>query len=333
MTAVLIPTASEAEWLAARRRGVTASEIPVVMGLSPYSSPYALYHQKLGTLPAPEETDAMALGKHMESFVAAKFAERRPGFAVTGNGGDLFAHPDRPWQMATPDRLVCDCPGSGNAGAVPCVQPLAVLECKIDGGSDEWGEDGTDEIPVHYRCQLLWQMDVIGVGTGYLASLLWHRRQVRVYELTLDEQARADLELMRLEADCFRDRLLYRDEPDVDWRPATRSALTTLHSGLDDAEVTISRRLAISYRAAVKRFKEAERRKDEMTNRLLAALGDGRYAIEAGTGAKVATRSVSHPKRIDTRKLRADHPAVAAECTKPPRPEVRLTAATTKDAS
>ena len=68
-------TRSEAEWLEARRQGITASEIAIVMGLSPYSSPYALYHQKLGQLPGVEETDAMQLGKHMESFVADRFAE------------------------------------------------------------------------------------------------------------------------------------------------------------------------------------------------------------------------------------------------------------------
>ncbi|MDR3033905.1 MAG: YqaJ viral recombinase family protein, partial [Kitasatospora sp.] len=38
MTAVLVPAASEAEWLEARRQGVTASEIAAILGLSPWES-------------------------------------------------------------------------------------------------------------------------------------------------------------------------------------------------------------------------------------------------------------------------------------------------------
>lgn len=285
VNAQLIHTSSEAEWLEARRSGVTASEIAVVMGLSPYSSPYALYHQKLGNLPPTEQSEEMALGQYMEEYVAARFADRHPEFTVTGNGRDLFAHPDRPWQMATPDRFVTE-------GSFSAWDAVSLLECKIDGGSDEWGDEGSDEIPVHYRCQGLWQMDVMDVTCCDVACLDWQRRKVRFYQLTMDDAARADLKLMREEARCFLDRIDLGDEPDVDWRPATREALKHLHPSVEDTDVVIGRQLAISYRAACRRYKAAEKRKDEMTNRLLAAIGGGRRAIEANTDKPVAARQV-----------------------------------------
>src|SRR5258707_705781 len=122
-------------------------------------------------------------------------------------GRRISPHPDRPWQMATPDRLVDEVwfePDNSPALIREERRLLATLECKIDGGSDGWGEDGSDEIPVHYRCQVLWQMDVMDVTTGYVACLLWHRRQVRVYELTMDDDALRDLALMRMGAERFR---------------------------------------------------------------------------------------------------------------------------------
>ena len=91
----------------------------------------------------------------------------------------------------------------------------------------QWGEDGTDEIPVHYRCQVLWQMDVMGVDTAFVACLFIQPWKTRVYELTMDDAATADLKLMREEARDFLDRIDLRDPPDVDWRPATASALKT----------------------------------------------------------------------------------------------------------
>lgn len=301
MTAYLIPTASEEEWHAERRKGITASEIAIVLGLSPYSSPYALYHQKLGNLPPVEETDAMALGKHMESWVADRFGQMHPEFLVRGDGRELYAHPARAWQMATPDRLVFEsgeCPDCGQACCPWHEQILAVLECKIDGGSEEWGEDGSDEIPVHYRAQVLWQMDVMGVQTAYVACLLWNRRKVRVYEITMDARAEADLSLMRIEAELFLCRLADGHEPDVDWRPATTAALKQLHPTVEDRDVEIRRRLEISYRAAVRHYKAAEQRKDEMTNRMLAAIGSGRRAVRAGTAGDPAGAHVIATRQV-----------------------------------
>ncbi len=331
MTAVLIPTASEAEWLDARRKGITASEIAIVMGLSPYSSPYALFHQKLGVLPGQEETDAMALGKYMEEFVADKFRERHPEWIVDGTGRGLYAHEDRPWQMATPDRVVWEYEVERETNGTILTDPVAVLECKIDGGSDEWGEDGSDEIPVHYRCQVLWQMDVMSVDTAFVACLLWNRRKVRVYEITLDDDARADLQLMRIEALAFLDRIRERREPDVDWRPATTDVLKTLYRDVDeDREVLIGRQLAISYRAAARRYREAEKRKDEMSARMLAAMRTARFAVDPLTHEYVATRSVSYPKRVSATLVRERYPDVAAECTPEPKPVIKLTPARAK---
>jgi putative phage-type endonuclease len=283
MTAVLIPTSSEAEWLAARRQGVTASEIAVLMGLSPWDSPYALYHRKRGDLPDQEDGMAMAIGRHFEDFVAMQFEELRPEFHLWGDGRTLFAHPDRPWELATPDRLVFDCANERS-------EPLAVLEAKTDGGFDGWGEDGTDEIPVHYRCQLLWQMDVVGVGTGYLACLFMNRRQLRVYELTMDDAAQADLALMETEAERFLERIDHGDAPGVDWRPATTGALKHLHPDVQDIDVPISSQLAGRYMAACRNLKAAEQRKARWENEIRERIGSAHRAFDPGRGGQVIAR-------------------------------------------
>jgi putative phage-type endonuclease len=335
---VLPGSAPEADWLEARRHGITASEIAIVMGLSPYSSPFALYHRKTGALPQEQDKAVFERGHVLEPYIAEKFAERKPEFLVAGTGRELYAHPERPWQLATPDRQVFDDFPVNAAG------PLAVLECKTDAGGD-WGDEGSDDIPVHYRAQVLWQMDVMGVTTGYVACLLVRPWKVRVYEITHDPLCGSaqfrphglcrvcqDLAIMRGEAREFLDRIDLGDPPDVDWRPATTDALKRLHPELEDREVVIAPRLRISYRAAVRRYGEAKRRKAEMTNRMLAAIGTGRHGINGYTGETVATRSVSSPKRINADQLRAEYPAAAAACTHPPEhPEIKLTPAKPKE--
>jgi putative phage-type endonuclease len=326
VTGVLVPASSEADWLEARRKGVTASEIAVLMGLSPYSSPYKLYHQKLGILPADDDSDVMEKGRVLEPVIAEKFAALHPEWHVFGTGRELYAHPDHDWQLATPDRLVLADRSLSSPG------PSAVLECKVDGGSPDWGEPGTDEIPVHYRAQVLWQCRVMGVRKWHAACFNADRWKARWYEGVIDDAAEADLELMEAEALGFLGRLEAGDPPDVDWRPATLSALKTLYAEDGGSDTEIRASIAIQYRAAIKRYKAAERRKDEMTAAVLDVLGNRKRAIDPRDGSTVATRSVSHPKRIDTEMLRTRHPAIAAECTKPPKPEVKLTPAKTKDA-
>jgi putative phage-type endonuclease len=297
---VLPGIAPEAEWLEARRQGITASEIAVVMGLSPYSSPFALFHEKAGDLPGGlDDTLFLRIGRHNESLAADLFAEAHPEFRVSGDGRALFAHPERPWQLATPDRLVTE-------GSYSARDAIALLECKVYGSYDGWGDDGTDQIPVHYRCQVLWQMDVAGVSTGYVACLFFAgSRQFRVYELTMDDQAREDLGLMLGEAARFLARLVHKEPPDVDWRPATRDALKRLHPGLDeDREVLITHQLAGRYQGACRALKAAEQRKAKYENQIRVLLGTGNYVLDAmPPNVTIARRDVYDlPEKIITRK-------------------------------
>jgi len=322
MTAILAGARTEQEWLAARRGGVTASEIAVIMGIAPpgYGSAYALYHQKLGLVDDQPDSAVMERGRVLEPYIAAKFAERA-GFRVEGDGRGLYAHPERRWQMATPDRVICRRPASGQWEVAALAD--AVLECKVADSDDEWG-DGPADIPVHYRAQALWQMDVMGVPTAHVAALFVRQWEVRTYQLDLDGDAVADLQLMRRAALDFLARIEARDAPDIDWRPATGRAVRALHPGETGEDVEIPRSLAIQYRAAVRRADDAGRRKEEMTNRVLDAIADGRRAIEAATGERVATRSVSHPRRLSAGLVRERYPDVAAACTTEPERQVKL---------
>jgi putative phage-type endonuclease len=303
VNAVLVPTASDAEWLEARRQGITASEIAVVMGLSPYSSPFALYHQKLGQLPQQADNVEMELGRYLESFVADRFAGLHDEVHLSGTGRELYACYSRPWQLATPDRIVSDIRFDfieGVTDAVEEYEPYAVLETKTDAGYDGWGEDGSDEIPVHYRCQVLWQMDVMGVTTGFVACLFLHSRTLRVYELTMDDAARGDLKLMREEAREFLDRIDLGDPPDVDWRPATTAALKHLHPSLEDRQAIVPKGMARAYAAACGRYKSAEQSKKRLENQIRQRLGAANAAV-LRDGTKVAARQV-YEVREHTRK-------------------------------
>lgn len=55
------------EWLEFRRTRIGASDVPAIMGVSPFDTPYTLWSRKLGIIPPKEKTFAMQRGSDLES--------------------------------------------------------------------------------------------------------------------------------------------------------------------------------------------------------------------------------------------------------------------------
>jgi len=88
------------EWLEFRRDKVTASEVPIILGLSPYQTANELFHQKInGT--SLIENRAMAWGKANEEPARQKYIESI-GVFVTPT---VVVHKEYPWMMASLDGL------------------------------------------------------------------------------------------------------------------------------------------------------------------------------------------------------------------------------------
>lgn len=266
------------EWHEQRRYGVTASEVAITAGVGGFGEEFSLFWRKLGEIGEIEDTDAMSLGRHLEPWVADKFAVAHPHLALAPGG--LYASVERPWQMATPDRLVY-LPGGTN--------PVAVWEGKISFTSDGWGLSGTDEIPVYYRAQVLQQMDVMDVLRAYLSCLFMQSGQTRHYVIEYDP---VDAEILRLSALGFIDRLTAGEPPPVDGSDSARDALKQLYPDVaEDHIAVIPQSLADAYRAACFALADAKDRRDELENQIRAAVGQAQI-VQDERGRKVCTRSV-----------------------------------------
>ncbi|OYP14015.1 hypothetical protein CFC35_05475 [Streptomyces sp. FBKL.4005] len=260
------------EWHAARASGIGGSEIAAVLGLSPYESAFSLWHRKQGLIGPVEESEEMYWGKVHEPAICTRFAAEHPDLPVTP--APTYAHPDRPWQIANPDR---------HAGP-------DLLEAKSSRDAEGWGEEGTDQIPVHYRAQCLWYMDVLGARRCWVAVLI-AGSEYREYLVEYDE---AEAAFMRDKAAAFMASLAAGDRPAIDGHTATYQTVRELSEGLDDVDVEIETALRDRFHAAQDQFWLAE---DELTaskGLLLDAIGTGRRAV--CERQRVATRTVRDGK-------------------------------------
>jgi putative phage-type endonuclease len=263
------------EWHAARANGIGGSEIAAVLGLSPYESRFSLWHRKQGLIGPVEESPQMRWGKKHEPTICAEFAELHPEWIVHTSA--TYAAADRPWQIANPDRLLY-LPGSE--------EPFALLEAKTAYDDEGWGEEGTDQIPVWYRAQCQWYLDVLGLTVCHVAVLIG-LSDYREYVVEYDP---ADVQKARDAAAEFMRTLAAGERPDIDGHSATYQAIREIPEGLDPVDVEIPTELRDRFYAAQDAAWLAE---DELTackGELLDAIGTGQRAV--CERQRIATRTV-----------------------------------------
>lgn len=135
------------DWLAERSKGIGASEIAAVLGISPYDddTPLNLYLRKIGAIPPKEETEPMWWGTEMEPLIAKRY---RMETGCEFIAEQLFIrHPEYPWMIATVDRITDE---------------GRIVELKTIGqrGAGLLGLDGTDEVPAPWIIQTQQQLMV-----------------------------------------------------------------------------------------------------------------------------------------------------------------------------
>jgi putative phage-type endonuclease len=265
---------------------VSASEIPQILGLSPYGSAFDLWWSKrLGESGSPD-TRQTSRGRRVEPLVVEDFGDNHPEFAVRPCG--LIQNVDRPYQLATPDGLAYEQRGKDSAFSTTewaGAEPVAVIEAKTAGGSEGWGTRGTDEIPVAYRAQVLWQMDTLGLEVCWVP--VWVGFDYREYVVTYDPD---DVFWMREQAIAFLRSVSEGIVPDIDAHPATTQRLKALHPTVVEGEVEVSASVVAQYLAAKRLRDTAQERMDLAENRLRYAVGD--YQRGVVEGVKALSRSV-----------------------------------------
>jgi len=291
---------SDRDWLDWRREGIGASDVAALCGLSPWSSPTAVYLEKTGQILGQDETEPMRWGKLLEGAIAAEFSERT-GYWVAGEQ-TWCEHPSHPHHRATVDGFVV---GMGESLSLSIDEALGVLEIKTTS-MKRW-----DEIPDHAYIQGQWQMWVTGKPKVWYA-VLHNGRYLAIHDAERDDALIADLVEI---VDEFWERVLTLSPPPIDHLPATADALARAYAETDPSKVVdLEPDLAelIAVRAGLKReIADLEDRVRHIENRWKSALGDAELGIY--DGRRVLTWTPVSRRSYDTKGLAVDHPDIAAK--------------------
>lgn len=127
-----------------RRAHLGASQWAAAVGLDPYTEPLTLWERFVGLAPwDDEDNDATRMGRVLEDIIAQEAARRLDDVVVRC---PTVEHPEHRWMCVTCDRSL--------------LRRRCILECKATGIvspsyeiREEWGSEGTDEIPARYVVQ------------------------------------------------------------------------------------------------------------------------------------------------------------------------------------
>lgn len=261
--------AGSPEWWDARRGGLGGSEIAAVLGLSKWESRFSLWHRKAGEVGPSESNPEMEAGVRLEPAIVGKFADEHPELRVLPDKA-MYRHIDRPWQLASPDALIY------RADMAAGEDPIAVGEAKFALYDDEWGAEGTDEIPPYYLAQARWNMDALGLDLCYLEVFIGSSADFREYVIKADP---ADQEYVRGRAEEFLGTLARGERPSIDAHEATYEVIREMHPLIEDTSVEIAPTLRDSYRLACTELDTAKKNKRWAVSLVLDAMGNARRAV------------------------------------------------------
>lgn len=260
--------AKKAGWLETRRTGIGGSEAAAVLGLCPWLTPYALWAQKTGLIDPPaRESILMEWGKKLEPLVAEAYAQETGRKLLNYGEFHVFRNSRHPFLVCTADRGIREIPGKSGKG---------ILEIKTTNAfrAHDWDE----EVPPVCRIQIQHNLLVTDRSWGSAAVLIGGS-DFRWVDAERDNNF---CRLLLEKEEEFWDLVQKGEPPDVDGSEVTTEALRRLYPTDNGLSVKLPDEALIwdrHYREAQEIIDYWEKVKNEIRNRLVAAMGEASIGV------------------------------------------------------
>jgi putative phage-type endonuclease len=295
-----------------RTKYIGGSDIGAILGLSKYQSALDVWMEKTGKEIKSLDSLPLRFGSFAEEFVASEYA-RHTGLELI-HDKSIYLHSQYTFMSAHIDRFVH---GDGIAMA-----PTKILECKTANpfAQSDWGDVGSDQVPMSYLCQCAWYQAITGIDEADLA-VLFGNSDFRIYQIQRDKELE---ELLLDKATTFWDEYVLKDIPPPPQSEADYQALFKR----GNAEQSIEANLETVKQIARLHLLNAEisTKEDEISVIKQHVMGQLENAeLLTYQNQILATWKAPKPSfRLDTKRLEQDHPALCTNYKSPVQNSRRL---------
>lgn len=277
-----------------RLKGIGGSEVPSILGLSEFGSPYGVWLAKTGRSDVQVDNKYTRAGNILESAVAEYFEQETNCRIIKASAGNkTFRHPKYDFAIGTPDRTYISTQKTGKG----------VLECKTTQRS-------FDDVPEGWFCQLQWYLGILGLMYGGVAWLE-HGVDFKYKEYEYDHEF---FEYMVEAVQTFWTENVLKDIPPDPINSADVEKMFSKHREgkvleADSTIISVHGEL-IQVKGAIK---DLEARESELTESLKMVMRDAE-AIMLGTKPLVTWKSSKDFQKFDEIKFKLANPEIWSQC-------------------
>jgi putative phage-type endonuclease len=175
-----------------RTKYLGGSDIGAILGLSSYRTPLDVWLEKTGKDINPIDNLPIRFGTFNESFVASEYMHAT-GYTLS-EYPKAVTHHNHPYLQGHIDRFVTTEPGSPLFQSNGKCVASHLLECKTASPftQSQWGEAGSDEVPMSYLAQCHWYLLLTQLKRCDLA-VLFGNSDFRIYQIERDPDLESTL--------------------------------------------------------------------------------------------------------------------------------------------
>ncbi len=280
------------------------SDIGAILGVSKYRSAIDVWLEKTGKKVHQKDNFALRFGSFAESFIADEYAALTAEKLVDHPQG--LIHPKYSFCVGHIDRFILANRDLPLFTADGVLNAKKLLECKTANhySQGDWGEPGSDAIPLPYLCQCLWYLGITDLAEIDVAVLLGGS-DLRIYTITRD----LELESLLFEKAAF----FWTEHVQKDIPPKPQS--------MDDCQALFQRAcvgksieanhetlaLVRQLKTLEAQAQEEKEQIDQIKQTLMETMADAE--VLTYFGKPIITWKAPKPSyRIDTKRLSQEHP-------------------------
>lgn len=291
---------SREEFLANRRKGIGGSDAAAVLGLSKWKTAYDVFLDKTGQSEPTPDNDAMLWGRLLEPVIRQQYADRTGREVAMPS---MLTMADKPYIVANVDGLCDD----------------RVLEIKTARTAKDWGEEGTDEVPMQYFLQCQHYLMVTGKPVADVAVLIG-AADFRIYTVEANEKLFGVMQTAY--AEFWNNHVLTGNPPDAVSYADAVARFKQSNGQSVEATPEIAATLDALAEASEK-VKEAEKVEEALKGKIMTFMGENE-ALTVNGLTRVSWKTSKAAERFDSKAFKVAHPDLAAEFTKPGAPSRRF---------
>jgi len=290
------------EWHAERRLGIGGSDVAAVLGISDYKTSYQLWLEKIGDAEPQQETWEMMRGKALEPALRQHYANKT-GLVVSLPVKAMVSE-KYPFMRYNPDGLT---------------KEKRLVEFKTASYSDEWGEEGTDEIPQEYLLQVQHGMIVTGFEVCDVTVSIGGNKP-KYYLVEADKFLQEFI--IEVEAKFWQ-----MVEQRVPPPPSNNDDVARIYNRVNGQSVIATDEISemlLHLQRAREVLKKYEKEKESAEVAIKNFMGENEVLVNVHGQILATWKQSLGAKRLDSDRLKKEQPLIAAQYTKASEPTRRF---------